>query len=142
MARQRNNRQDAIRRLARTKVIRTQEDLAMELQLLGFSCGSGTVARDIADVGLRKVDAGMYVLGEDVELYRMVSQFATGCERAGNLVVIRSRRGVEDAMAEAVDEAALDGVMCAATGAGSVLVACRTDESARAVMTLVKLLMC
>ena len=141
MARQRNNRHEAIRRLVRTKTMRTQEDFIRELQLLGFSCGSGTIARDTADVGLRKVDGGLYVLSTDVELYRMVSQFATGCERAGNLVVIRSRRGVERAMAEAVDEAAIEGVMCAATGASSVLVACRSDESARSVATLVGLFM-
>ena len=62
----RNSRQDAIREIVRGKTIRTQRGLVDELQAMGYACTQATVSRDIADMGLRKLPEGVYVLAEDL----------------------------------------------------------------------------
>ena len=56
MAKKRNGRQDAIRDIVRNKDVRTQRVLVDELRAMGFDCTQATVSRDIADMGLRKLD--------------------------------------------------------------------------------------
>ena len=73
MAKKRNGRQDAIRDIVRNKDVRTQRVLVDELRAMGFDCTQATVSRDIADMGLRKLPEGIYVLAEDLHLQRMVS---------------------------------------------------------------------
>ena len=65
MAKKRNGRQDAIREIVRNKNVRTQRMLVDELKTFGFDCTQATVSRDIADMGLRKLPEGVYVLAED-----------------------------------------------------------------------------
>ena len=77
MVKRRTNRQDAIRDIVRSKSIRTQRVLVDELQAIGFNCTQATISRDIADMGLRKLSEGFYVLAEDLHLQRMVSEFVT-----------------------------------------------------------------
>ena len=74
MAKKRNGRQDAIRDIVRNKDVRTQRVLVDELRAMGFDCTQATVSRDIADMGLRKLPEGIYVLAEDLHLQRMVSE--------------------------------------------------------------------
>ena len=62
MAKKRNGRQDAIRDIVRNKDVRTQRMLVDELKACGFDCTQATVSRDIADMGLRKLPEGVYVL--------------------------------------------------------------------------------
>ena len=64
MAKKRNGRQDAIRDIVRNKDVRTQCVLVDELRAMGFDCTQATVSRDIADMGLRKLPEGIYVLAE------------------------------------------------------------------------------
>ena len=55
MAKKRNGRQDAIREIVRSKDVRTQRMLVEELKAFGYDCTQATVSRDIADMGLRKL---------------------------------------------------------------------------------------
>ena len=137
MVKRRNNRQDAIRDIVRAKSIHTQRSLVEELQDLGFNCTQATVSRDIADMGLRKLSEGIYVLAEDLHLQRMVSEFVTSCERANNLVVIKSQPGTAPGVAAAVDAAALPDVKGSVAGNDTVLVVCGTDEGADELVNLV-----
>lgn len=138
MAKRRNNRQDAIRDIVRAKSIRTQRALVDELQALGFNCTQATVSRDIADMGLRKLSEGIYVLAEDMHLQRMVSEFVTSCERANNLVVVKSQPGTAPGVAAAVDAASLPEAIGSVAGNDTVLVVCSTDESACELVNLIE----
>ena len=93
MAKKRNGRQDAIRDIVRNKDVRTQRVLVDELRAMGFDCTQATVSRDIADMGLRKLPEGIYVLAEDLHLQRMVSELVTGVLRTDNLVMIKAQPG-------------------------------------------------
>lgn len=138
MVKQRNSRQDAIRDIVRAKSIRTQRSLVDELQAIGYNCTQATVSRDIADMGLRKLSDGIYVLAEDLHLQRMVSEFVTSCENAHNLVVVKSQPGTAPGVAAAVDAASLPDVKGSVAGNDTVLVVCGTDEGASDLVSLVE----
>jgi transcriptional regulator of arginine metabolism len=133
----RNGRQDAIRDIVRAKSIHTQRALVEELQSIGFNCTQATVSRDIADMGLRKLSEGIYVLAEDLHLQRMVSEFVTSCENANNLVVVKTQPGTAPGVAAAVDAASLPNVMGSVAGNDTVLVICDTLHGAEELVNLV-----
>lgn len=137
MVKRRNNRQDAIRDVVRGKSIRTQKALVDQLQALGFNCTQATVSRDIADMGLRKLQEGIYVLAEDLHLQRMVSEFVTNVDQADNLIVIRSQSGTAPGVAAAVDAASLPEVKGSVAGNDTVLVVSDDNEAAEDFVVLI-----
>lgn len=137
MVKRRNNRQDAIRDVVRGKSIRTQKVLVDQLQALGFNCTQATVSRDIADMGLRKLQEGIYVLAEDLHLQRMVSEFVTNVDQADNLIVIRSQPGTAPGVAAAVDAASLPEVKGSVAGNDTVLVVSDDNEAAEDFVVLI-----
>ena len=128
MAKKRNGRQEAIRDIVRTKDVRTQRMLVEELENCGFDCTQATVSRDIADMGLRKLPEGIYVLAEDLHLQRMVSELVTGVLRTDNLVLIKAQPGTASGIAAAVDAAELPDVLGSLAGNDTILVIAKTAE--------------
>lgn len=134
----RNKRQDAIRRIVREKSIRTQRGLVEELQELGFACTQATVSRDIADMGLRKLPEGVYVLAEDLHLQRMLSEFVVSVLRAENLVVVKCQPGTASGVAAAVDDADLAHALGSVAGNDTVLVVGDSTGNARVLQDLIQ----
>ena len=118
----RNTRQEAIREIVRTSSVRTQRALVDRLRAKGFECTQATVSRDIADMGLRKMAEGGYVLSEDLRLQRMLVEFVEESNRAENLVVVKCQPGTGQAVAAAIDAAELDNVLGSVSGDDTVLV--------------------
>ncbi len=133
----RNSRQDAIRELVRGKSIRTQHTLVQELLALGFACTQATVSRDIADMGLRKLPEGIYVLAEDLHLQRMLSEFVVNVLRAENLVVVKCQPGTASGVAAAVDDADLAHALGSVAGNDTVLVVVDDVEHAASLQSLI-----
>ena len=128
MAKKRNGGQDAIRDIVRNKDVRTQRMLVDELKACGFDCTQATVSRDIADMGLRKLPEGVYVLAEDLHLQRMVSELVTGVQRTDNLVLVKAQPGTASGIAAAVDAAELPDVLGSLAGNDTILVIAQTAE--------------
>lgn len=137
MAKKRNGRQDAIRDIVRNKDVRTQRVLVDELRAMGFDCTQATVSRDIADMGLRKLPEGIYVLAEDLHLQRMVSELVTGVLRADNLVMIKAQPGTASGIAAAVDAAELPDVLGSLAGNDTILVIAQTAEDGERLEALI-----
>ena len=137
MAKKRNGRQDAIRDIVRNKDVRTQRVLVDELRAMGFDCTQATVSRDIADMGLRKLPEGIYVLAEDLHLQRMVSELVTGVLRTDNLVMIKAQPGTASGIAAAVDAAELPDVLGALAGNDTILVIAQTAEDGERLEALI-----
>ena len=137
MAKKRNGRQDAIRDIVRNKDVRTQRVLVDELRAMGFDCTQATVSRDIADMGLRKLPEGIYVLAEDVHLQRMVSELVTGVLRTDNLVMIKAQPGTASGIAAAVDAAELPDVLGSLAGNDTILVIAQTAEDGERLEALI-----
>lgn len=137
MAKKRNGRQDAIRDIVRNKDVRTQRVLVDELRAMGFDCTQATVSRDIADMGLRKLPEGIYVLAEDLHLQRMVSELVTGVLRTNNLVMIKAQPGTASGIAAAVDAAELPDVLGSLAGNDTILVIAQTAEDGERLEALI-----
>ncbi|CDD39291.1 arginine repressor [Collinsella sp. CAG:398] len=137
MAKKRNGRQDAIREIVRNKNVRTQRMLVDELKTFGFDCTQATVSRDIADMGLRKLPEGVYVLAEDLHLQRMVSELVVEVVRTGNLVLVKAQPGTASGIAAAIDAAELPAVLGSLAGNDTILVVARTDEDGERFETLI-----
>lgn len=137
MAKKRNGRQDAIRDIVRNKDVRTQRVLVDELRAMGFDCTQATVSRDIADMGLRKLPEGIYVLAEDLHLRRMVSELVTGVLRTDNLVMIKAQPGTASGIAAAVDAAKLPDVLGSLAGNDTILVIAQTAEDGERLEALI-----
>ena len=137
MAKKRNGRQDAIRDIVRNKDVRTQRVLVDELRAMGFDCTQATVSRDIADMGLRKLPEGIYVLAEDLHLLRMVSELVTGVLRTDNLVMIKAQPGTASGIAAAVDAAELPDVLGSLAGNDTILVIAQTAEDGERLEALI-----
>lgn len=137
MAKRRNGRQDAIREIVRGKNIRTQRMLVDELKECGFDCTQATVSRDIADMGLRKLPEGVYVLAEDLHLQRMVSELVVDVLRTENLVLIKAQPGTASGIAAAVDAAELPDVLGSLAGNDTILVVAQTAEDGERLEALV-----
>lgn len=128
MANKRNGRQDAIREIVREQDVRTQRMLVDELRERGFDCTQATVSRDIAEMGLRKLPEGMYVLAEDLHLQRMVSELVIGVNRTENLVIVKAQPGTASGIAAAIDAAELPDVLGSLAGNDTILVIAQTPE--------------
>ncbi len=137
MAKKRNGRQDAIRDIVRNKDVRTQRVLVDELRAMGFDCTQATVSRDIADMGLRKLPEGIYVLAEDLHLQRMVSELVSGVLRTDNLVMIKAQPGTASGIAAAVDAAELPDVLGSLAGNDTILVIAQTAEDGERLEALI-----
>lgn len=137
MAKKRNGRQDAIRDIVRNKDVRTQRVLVDELRAMGFDCTQATVSRDIADMGLRKLPEGIYVLAEDLHLQRMVSELVTGVLHTDNLVMIKVQPGTASGIAAAVDAAELPDVLGSLAGNDTILVIAQTAEDGERLEALI-----
>lgn len=137
MAKKRNGRQDAIREIVRNKNVRTQRMLVDELKTFGFDCTQATVSRDIADMGLRKLPEGVYVLAEDLHLQRMVSELVVEVVRTGNLVLVKAQPGTASGIAAAIDAAELPAVLGSLAGNDTILVVARTDDDGARFETLI-----
>lgn len=137
MAKKRNGRQDAISDIVRNKDVRTQRVLVDELRAMGFDCTQATVSRDIADMGLRKLPEGIYVLAEDLHLQRMVSELVTGVLRTDNLVMIKAQPGTASGIAAAVDAAKLPDVLGSLAGNDTILVIAQTAEDGERLEALI-----
>lgn len=136
MVRKRSSRQDAIKWIVRNKSIKTQRALVDELKKAGYNCTQATASRDIADMGLRKLPEGVYVLAEDLHLQRMISEFVTDVENVDNFAVIKAQSGTAAGVAAAIDAADFRDMAGSVAGNDTVLVLCRTKESAQSIVNL------
>jgi transcriptional regulator of arginine metabolism len=120
-------RREAVARILRVGRIATQEDLLESLRREGFQATQGTLSRDLARLGARRVsrpDGAYYEAGDGAPaaVAGLVSAVATN----GSLVVIRTVPGSAPAVARAIDLARLTDVLGTIAGDDTVFVApCR-----------------
>lgn len=143
-----NERQESILRLIRSKDIGTQEELVSELIDQGLVITQATVSRDIKDLGIIKVtnaqgNAKYSVLDRtgDIAPGRLLyvfSQSVISCECAMHLVVIRTLPGMAQGAASALDSIRLPGVIGSIAGDDTVFVATPSPEDAVALAQTIR----
>ena len=113
-------RQRAIRQIVSGRPVGSQQELAADLAGLGFEVTQATVSRDIAELGLAKVNRGgrhVYVAPEDVaaptpaasddRLRRILSDIPVTVGRSGLILVLTGPPGTANTVAQAIDESTL-----------------------------------
>lgn len=140
--RKRQQRHDVIRDIIRVNNIRTQRELADELQVVGYDCTQATISRDIMDMGLVKSREGYYVLPEEMRLQRMVSELVEEVHVAGNLVVVKTFSGGAAGVSAALDKADLHGALGTIAGDNTILIIAETSEDSTNIEKAINRLRC
>jgi len=133
-------RERAILEIIRELPIRTQADLVRALKRRGYEVTQATASRDVRRLGLVKVreadGRSRYTTngGETAApvsrrvLQTTLREFATDVVRGDALFTIRTHSGCANAVAVALDEAGMDGVIATLAGDDTILVLARNSK--------------
>ncbi len=143
-------RQARILELIRTNDIETQTDLLEMLKSDGYHVTQATVSRDIKEMRLIKIPDGSggykyayeTVLNEGSGSHSyLFSTAVVSVDHAQNLVVIRTRIGMAQAVCAALDSTERAGILGTIAGDDTIFVAVRNDSAAAALSAELKKLM-
>ena len=130
--------------LIEKEVIETQEELADRLKKAGFDVTQATVSRDIRDLKLSKVtlDNGKqkYVLikeknNEAKKYIRVLQEGFVSMDMAQNILVIKTMPGLAMAVAAALDELNIEGMLGCIAGDDTIMCAIKDVTLTYDVMT-------
>lgn len=134
-------RRDAIVRVVREAVVRSQEELQRLLAERGFEATQPTLSRDVRELGLVKTPRGYALPGADAvadagrreeRLERVLAEAVLSVRVAGSLVVLRTPPAGAHPVARVVDETELPEAVGTIAGDDTVFVATPGPVSARA----------
>lgn len=137
-------RQEKMLALISQYEINTQEELIARLRESGFEVTQATVSRDMRELKVSKMTTGKgtyrYVLprheSEEAgfQLNTTLTDAISGVDHAGNLVVLKTRPGLANAVAVGIDSMNLPQVLGCVAGDDTIMIVSR-DESAAEAMT-------
>ena len=124
--------------------IETQDELLEKLAEAGFTTTQATISRDIREINLTKVAVAggrqKYTFGkstnhESIESYRKVlSAGILSMVPAENLIVIKTVSGMAMAVAAALDNVEINGLLGSIAGDDTIFLAVRSKDMTDAVM--------
>ncbi len=137
-------RQTVIWDLVKRESITSQEQLRTRLRDQGIDATQATLSRDIRELGLvKRTTDGAYRPAErvasrdsaelEMALARAAGEYLRRQEVVGHMIVLRTDPGQAQTLAIAVDRANLSEIVGTIGGDDTILVICRTSESARVV---------
>ncbi|HEY7755867.1 MAG TPA: arginine repressor [Actinomycetota bacterium] len=136
-------RQRTILSLVEHERLGSQEEIRARLRAVGLEATQSTISRDVEELGLARVHdprglryvvPGRAEVARPAALRHALDEFALSFARgAGGLLVIRTPPGAANALAEAVDRAALPQIAGTIAGDNTILVVPRERTTARAV---------
>jgi len=120
-----------VRRLIRSRVISTQEELVSLLSGEGFEVTQATLSRDLARLGARRVPrvegGSVYELpdsspGLGVQGLAAVHHLVTTVDDADAMIVVRTLAGGASAVAAAIDSGRPPGVLASLAGDDTIFI--------------------
>mgnify|MGYP000139113997 FL=1 len=128
--------------------IETQDELQEKLAEAGFKTTQATISRDIREINLTKVAVAggrqKYTLGkqinhESIESYRKVlSAGILSMVPAENLIVIKTVSGMAMAVAAALDNVEINGLLGSIAGDDTIFLAVRSHDMTDTVMKAIE----
>jgi len=146
LAQPKTKRQRAILSLIAARPVRSQDELAMLLELQGYEVTQATISRDIKELGLMKVPlkgatGGQFKYVEpsvgpsfSSRLHRVVAELVLSVRGSVNQIVLRTPPGGAMMLASAIDSAGWAEVIGTLGGDDTVLVICEKAEAMPMVM--------
>ncbi len=130
-------RREAVARILRVDRVATQEELLGSLRREGFQATQGTLSRDLARLGARRVsrpEGSYYEAGDGAPaaVAAAVAGLVSAVATNGSLVVIRTLPGSAPAVARAIDLARRTDVLGTIAGDDTVFVAPARGRGSRA----------
>jgi len=139
------HRRHEILRLVRSGRVRSQEQLQELLLGRGFRVTQPTLSRDLRELAVAKTAAG-YVPGEtpssngdapgkrsEERLDHILTEFVLSVDRAGTLVVVKTPPAAAHAVAHAIDQVGLAGVVGTIAGDDTIFLATQGAAAAGSV---------
>lgn len=131
-------RREAIRRLIRTRLVSTQEELRSLLAEEGFDVTQATLSRDLARLGAKRValpsggtayEVDGVVAVEGDEALRAVANSVLMVDETDALVVVHTPPGAAPAVGLALDNSRLAGVAGTVAGDDTIFIAPKKGSS-------------
>ncbi len=126
------------------KEITTQEELANELNILGFEVTQATVSRDIKDLRLVKTTTitgeSKYIMQNETKiiiskrLLTVLRQSYISSECAQNILIIKTLPGMAGAAASAIDSLNIDEIIGTIAGDDTIMSIAKSKEDALSAM--------
>lgn len=140
-----SERQAKIIEIITNNDIETQDELLVKLAEKGFNTTQATISRDIRELNLTKVAVNggrqKYALGKDME-YESIKSYKQvltagilSVEAAENLIVIKTVSGVAMAVAAALDNINIKGLIGSIAGDDTIFLAVRSKELTKSVIS-------
>lgn len=137
-------RHDKILELISREQIETQEELAKRLQAEGFQVTQATVSRDIRQLKLTKTAGSNgrshYIVQKEAQqelggkYIQVLKNGFSGMDTAQNLLIIHTVSGMAMAVAAALDELKIQGIVGCIAGDNTIMCATKSSEIAQQVM--------
>ena len=133
-------RQALIRRVLDATPVRSQGQLAIELEARGLAVTQATLSRDLVDVGAVKVRGAdgnlLYAAGDSIaasedtdnRLNRLIAELLFSADGSANLAVLRTPSGAAQFLASAIDSHGDPDVVGTVAGDDTVLVVARETD--------------
>ncbi len=140
-------RQSKIVEIINTHDVETQDDLIMHLREQGLNVTQATISRDIRELKLTKISSGTgaykYVQPKeekivDTRISRTLTDSITHVDCALNQIVLKTYPGMAGAVAVSVDSINKSEILGCVAGDDTIIVVCRTPESAQAIAENIK----
>ena len=135
-----NPRQNRILHIVRNQNISTQEELVEALKKEGLEVTQATVSRDIKELGIIKVATAtgeqkyipMNKSGEGASgrLMKVFTEAITSLEIANNFIIAKTRPGMAQAAAAALDSMHLEELLASLAGDDTIFIATKNEEIA------------
>lgn len=141
-------RQNKIKEIIESKDIETQDELLAELTRAGFSTTQATISRDIREMKLTKVADGegrqkyAMIQNNDTDVikkyHQVLSAGILNMDYAENMIVIHTVSGMAMAVAAALDNMNIQGLMGCIAGDDTIFCAARSKEFCREIIAGIK----
>lgn len=138
-------RQTAILKVISENEVETQNELRQLLEERGISVGQATLSRDIRELSLVKRlnenDVNCYYSGlssVNVSYNSIFAQAVLSMDYAGNIVVLKCRAGLANAVGAVIDDRDFPTVMGTIAGDDTVFILTKTDNHAVQLLTDLK----
>lgn len=141
-------RQQKIIELIEKHDIETQDELAERLEKAGFVATQATISRDIREMKLTKMATPngkqKYVVFKKqdydttMKYKRVLMDAITYIEIAQNIVVIKTVSGMAMAVAAAIDNLEIKGIVGSIAGDDTIMCVIKTNEEAKTVVAAIK----
>ncbi|MBE7073783.1 MAG: arginine repressor [Clostridiales bacterium] len=136
----RSARQSKILELISIKEIETQDELARELRNANFDITQATISRDIKELGLTKIlsSSGKYKYclvtseeqGISSKYITIFKESVISVRQAMNLAVVRTMKGMAQAIASFVDKLNINNLLGAVNGEDTIMLIFPTENFA------------